>query len=95
MSQNAALTDKKYDFTELDQAIKRMAIMSQWQNDLDNYGKTWIADIEETNDGTGDAILTFPDELVMLKGWTEGTKLNLEVEQTATGNVIVITEIKE
>jgi len=94
MSQNTALTDEKYDFTELDQAIKRMAIMSQWENDLENYGKTWSTSIEEANDGTGDAILTFPDELLMLKGWTEGTVLNMEVEQTPTGNVLVITEKK-
>lgn len=85
---------QKYDFTELDQALKRIAIMSQWENDLENYGKTWSASIEEANDGTGDAILTFPDELVMLKGWTEGTVLNMEVEQTLTGNVLVITEKK-
>jgi hypothetical protein len=38
--------------------------------------------------------MTFPDELVMLKGWTEGTVLNMEVEQTHTGNVLVITEKK-
>lgn len=94
MSQNTALTDEKYDFTELDQAIKRMAIMSQWENDLENYGKTWSTSIEEANDGTGDAILTFPDELLMLKGWTEGTVLNMEVEQTPTGNVLIITEKK-
>ena len=94
MSQNTALTDEKYDFTELDQAIKRMAIMSQWENGLENYGKTWSTSIEEANDGTGDAILTFPDELLMLKGWTEGTVLNMEVEQTPTGNVLVITEKK-
>jgi hypothetical protein len=94
MSQNTALTDEKYDFTELDQAIKRMAIMSQWENDLENYGKTWSASIEEVNDGTGDAILTFPDELLMLKGWSEGTVLNMEVEQTPTGNVLIITEKK-
>jgi hypothetical protein len=86
---------QKYDFTELDQAVRRMAVMSQWQNDLDNYEKSWICDVEDANDGTGDAILTFPNELIMLKGWKEGTVLNMEIESTPTGNVLVITEKKD
>lgn len=87
MSQN-------YDFTELDQAIRRMVVERQFQEDLENYGNSWICDVDDANDGTGDAILTFPDELVMLKGWKEGTVLNIEVEQRPTGNVLIITEKK-
>jgi hypothetical protein len=56
--------------------------------------KTWIADIEETNDGTGDAILNFPDDFIAEVGWKEGTVLNLEVRETPTGNVLIITEKK-
>ena len=56
--------------------------------------KTWIADIIEANDGTGDAILQFPDDFIAETGWKEGTELNLELRETPTGNVIVITEIK-
>lgn len=56
--------------------------------------KTWIADIIEANDGTGDAILQFPEDFIAESGWKEGTLLNLEVRETPTGNVIVITEIK-
>ena len=56
--------------------------------------KTYIADILEANDGTGDAILQFPDELIAETGWKEGTVLNLEVEETPTGNVLIITEKK-
>lgn len=56
--------------------------------------KTWIADIIETNDGTGDAILQFPDDFIAEVGWKEGTELNLELRETPTGNVIVITEKK-
>ena len=39
--------------------------------------------------------MTFPDELVMLKGWKEGTVLNMEIEQRPTGNVLIITEKKD
>jgi hypothetical protein len=48
----------------------------------------------EANDGTGDGILQFPDELIEETGWKEGTVLNLMVEETPTGNVLVITEKK-
>jgi len=56
--------------------------------------KTYTADILEANDGTGDAILQFPDELIAETGWKEGTVLNLKVEETPTGNVLIITEKK-
>ena len=56
--------------------------------------KTWIADIIEANDGTGDAILQFPDDFIAETGWKEGTELNLELRETPTGNVLVITEKK-
>jgi hypothetical protein len=56
--------------------------------------KTWIGDIIEVNDGTGDAILQFPDDFIAEVGWKEGTELNLELRETPTGNVIVITEKK-
>lgn len=55
---------------------------------------SWITQLIEAEDGSGDAILQFPDELINLKGWKEGTVLNLTVEQTETGNVLVITEKK-
>lgn len=84
-----------YEFTELDLGIRRMVTISRWQEDLDNFGGTWETTLEDTNDGTGDAILTFPDELMMLKGWAEGTILNLEVEESPRGNVLVITEVKK
>lgn len=86
---------EKNDFIELDLAMRRMIVMSQFENDLENYGKSWICDVADANDGTGDAILTFPDELVMLKGWKEGTVLNMEVEERPTGNVLIITEVKD
>lgn len=56
--------------------------------------KVYKADILETNDGTGDCILQFPDEVIVETGWKEGTVLNLEVRETENGNVLVITEKK-
>ena len=56
--------------------------------------KTWIGDIIEANDGTGDAILQFPDDFIAEVGWKEGTVLNMELRETPTGNVLVLTEIK-
>jgi hypothetical protein len=85
---------QKYDFYELDQAVRRMVVERQFQEDLENYGKSWICDIEDAGDGSGDAILTFPDELVMLKGWKEGTELKLMVVGEGTGKALHITEKK-
>lgn len=56
--------------------------------------KHWTTKLIETDDGSGDAILQFPEELIQEKDWKEGTVLNLRVEQTETGNVLVITEKK-
>lgn len=57
--------------------------------------KSYIADIIEANDGTGDAILQFPDEMIAETGWKEGTVLHMRLEQTPTGNVLIITEKKD
>jgi hypothetical protein len=56
--------------------------------------KSYIIDLQEADDGTGDAILQFPDELLAETGWKEGTVLNMRVEETPRGNVIVMTEKK-
>ena len=56
--------------------------------------KSWVTELIETDDGTGDVILQFPDELISETGWTENTTLNLEVVETPTGNVLHITEKK-
>ncbi len=56
--------------------------------------KSWFTTLIDANDGSGDAILQFPDELIQEKGWKEGTTLSLRVEETETGNVLVITEKK-
>ena len=51
--------------------------------------------IQDASDGSGDGILTFPPELLEKMGWKEGTVLDLKVEESPTGNVIVITEKKD
>ena len=56
--------------------------------------KSYYIDFQESDDGTGDSILQFTDELLAETGWKEGTVLNLRVEETPRGNVIVMTEKK-
>ena len=40
--------------------------------------KVWTTTLIDAGDGTGDAILTLPDELMTLTGWVEGDVLSLE-----------------
>jgi hypothetical protein len=37
--------------------------------------KSWTLNVEEANDGSGDAILTFPPDLLEQTGWKEGDTL--------------------
>lgn len=55
----------------------------------------WATILEEASDGSGDLVLNFPDQLLEEKGWKEGTILNIEIENTPTGNVLIITEVKK
>jgi hypothetical protein len=57
--------------------------------------KVFYADLVDAEDGTGDQILQFPDELLAETGWKEGTVLNMRVEESPTGNVIIVTEKKD
>lgn len=43
--------------------------------------KTYSTIIEDAPDGSGDGILTFPDEMVEELGWKEGQKLDLYVDE--------------
>lgn len=56
--------------------------------------KSYVFDVLEADDGSGDAIIQFTEEFLADVGWKEGTVLNLRVEETPTGNVIVMTEKK-
>lgn len=57
--------------------------------------KSWTTTIEDAPDGSGDGILTFPEELIADMRWYEGTVLDIRVEQRLAGNVLIITESKE
>jgi len=54
-----------------------------------NMKKSFITEIIETDDGTGDGILQFPDEMLRDEDWREGDVLKLLNEN----NTIVITNV--
>jgi len=49
--------------------------------------KTYSTIIEDAPDGSGDGILTFPDEMVEELGWKEGQKLDIYLD--SDGNIIL------
>lgn len=55
---------------------------------------TYSSVLTEADDGSGDLILTFPDELIQEMGWKEGTVLSLKVIDQVGGPILVITEKK-
>lgn len=81
---------EKYEFSELEFAVRKWIVMSLFEYDQEKYQKLlkneWIVDVEEAQDGSGDAILTFPNELTLLQGWKEGTVLDFESKD---GKIIV------
>jgi len=56
--------------------------------------KTYTSVITEADDGSGDLVLTFPEEILQQTGWKEGTELNLEVVDAIGGPILIITEKK-
>jgi bifunctional DNA-binding transcriptional regulator/antitoxin component of YhaV-PrlF toxin-antitoxin module len=49
--------------------------------------KSYITMIEEAPDGSGDGILTFPDEMIAELGWKEGQRLQFSVSEE--GKIII------
>jgi bifunctional DNA-binding transcriptional regulator/antitoxin component of YhaV-PrlF toxin-antitoxin module len=47
--------------------------------------KSYVTLIEEAPDGSGDGILTFPDEMIAELGWKEGQRLQFSVNEE--GNI--------
>jgi len=43
--------------------------------------KTYSTIIEDAPDGSGDGILTFPDEMIEELGWKEGQAIDLYVDE--------------
>jgi hypothetical protein len=44
--------------------------------------QVWTTTLIDAGDGSGDAIVIFPDELMTLMGWVVGDVLSLEAEDT-------------
>lgn len=47
---------------------------------MDNSEKVYTATVEDTNDGSGDGILTFDPEFIKEIGWKEGDTIKMKVE---------------
>lgn len=79
-----------YDASDLNSVVRKWAVMSQFEHDQEKYenlkNNSWICDTEEAEDGSGDVILTFPDELVLLMGWKTGTILDIDTER---GGIVI------
>jgi hypothetical protein len=60
-------------------------VVHQWVNTKPEI--TFMAKIEDANDGSGDGILTFPEGFCKTVGWKEGDTLNLCV--SVAGNLII------
>jgi len=45
--------------------------------------RTFIAEITEANDGTGDGILQLPEEFCKDDDWREGDRIDMRVEGTS------------
>lgn len=55
--------------------------------------KTYTTFVKDAEDGSGDAIIEFPPEMLDELGWQEGILLNLDLKVDPAGNVIVITPV--
>lgn len=69
---------------------------STWYEDLSKVVHQWVNPkekisgycyIEDANDGSDDAILTFPEGLCETVGWKVGDTLNLHI--SGTGSLII------
>jgi hypothetical protein len=70
----------------LDNVIRSWASLSGHEKDQNNYeilkniyNKRYVTYVEEAEDGSGDAVLTFPPQLMEQLGWYEGLTLKFEV----------------
>lgn len=57
-------------------------IVHEWVNPTEKTFGPFT--IEDANDGSGDGILTFPENFCQHYGWKEGDTLNLEVSESGT-----------
>jgi len=75
----------------LDEIVRKWIVMTKFEHDQERYenlkNNSWVCDVTDAEDESGDAILTFPDELVLLMGWKSGTVLDINNDEN--GNIIV------
>jgi hypothetical protein len=45
-----------------------------------DFTKKYVSEVIEADDGSGDAILQFPDEMIETLGWKEGDTLSITTE---------------
>jgi hypothetical protein len=57
-------------------------VMHEWINPIRKKFGPFV--IRDAGDGTGDAILHFPDDFCKFYGWEEGDTLNLEISEDKT-----------
>jgi hypothetical protein len=55
-----------------------------------DFTKKYVSEIMEADDGSGDAILQFPDEMIESLGWKEGDTLSISAE-----NDVIILKKKD
>ena len=51
--------------------------------------KRYLLTVEDAGDGSGDGIITFPDELIEQLGWYENMPIKMEV----SGDTLIITKL--
>lgn len=56
--------------------------------------KSYSLTIEDAPDGSGDGILTFPDEMIEELGWYEGMTIKMRVETQNGTPVLILNPIK-
>jgi hypothetical protein len=55
-----------------------------------DFTKKYNSEVIEADDGSGDAILQFPDEMIECLGWKEGDTLSISAE-----NDVIILKKKD
>ena len=56
--------------------------------------KSYFSVVEDTKDGSGDVIITIPDEILEQMGWSEGTELDIDTE-TVDGQVVLVLKLSQ
>lgn len=51
--------------------------------------KRYLLTVEDAGDGSGDGIITFPDELIEQLGWYE----NMPIKLTVENNTLIVTKL--